>query len=293
MSAFIYWVPDVTRQEGLAPLTGAQISDAQSEADLLFAGDANALGVNLTGLGQPSNAIWFDATMSENHPAENEVTEHPVEDGPDITDHIRAQTDMFSMRCFVSNAPIRTAAQVLSTLPRKADVVYGAQDGGMAPQVLTYKNPPILPNLSNALGLIVDALSSGQGPPGTSSQTINTLQFAGPFDNVREVYEALLFLRDNGTLVEVVTSVRSYENMVIRRFNCERGAQFGTGAEFTIEFRRMNIVSTATVPAPIEVAATPKKDKGVQTPKPVLDAKRKTLAFKGLDFLGVLGAAKP
>jgi hypothetical protein len=242
----------------------------------------------------PSQIIWFDATNVEGHGLSAEVTEHPVEDGPDITDHIRPQQDTFTMTAFVTNHPHHTVDQILAKLPRQANLVWGAQEGSIKPLSIQYTTAPFVPGLSNAINAVGNALASGQGIQGQKTFITQTLQFDNQFDNVSEVYEALKALKDDATLVEVVTSIRSYENMIVKDVKMERDSQTGDGARFVIEFKEIRVVTTATVPAPKEVSAQAKVDKGVKGSKPV-QAQELVSGWdkiaSGLGARGVLGGA--
>lgn len=50
-------------------------------------------------------AIQFDASVSETHTNTAALTDHPVEDGADITDHIRLNPEELSMNVIVTNNP--------------------------------------------------------------------------------------------------------------------------------------------------------------------------------------------
>ena len=56
-------------------------------------------------------AIVMDAVITETHTLENTITEHPVEKGADVSDHIRPQPDQVTMQCVISNTPLSTAQQ--------------------------------------------------------------------------------------------------------------------------------------------------------------------------------------
>jgi len=51
--------------------------------------------------------IEFDVTISESATAVNTATKNPVEDGPDVTDHVRTEPMTFSVSGIVSNTPVR------------------------------------------------------------------------------------------------------------------------------------------------------------------------------------------
>lgn len=53
-------------------------------------------------------SIALDAALREVHSGEVEVTEHPVEQGSNITDHTRPKPDRLTIDAIVSNTPINT-----------------------------------------------------------------------------------------------------------------------------------------------------------------------------------------
>jgi hypothetical protein len=53
----------------------------------------------------------IDIAESEEHVFENEVTEHPVESGGDITDHVRARAISLTIEGIVSDTPLAALAQ--------------------------------------------------------------------------------------------------------------------------------------------------------------------------------------
>lgn len=55
--------------------------------------------------------VEFDCLESENPELENEITDHPVERGADITDHVRPKPLSLQITGFVSNTPVNAQAQ--------------------------------------------------------------------------------------------------------------------------------------------------------------------------------------
>lgn len=62
--------------------------------------------VVLTRVEDASQFIQFDATVSESHTSTATVTDHPVEDGVDLTDHIRRSHDELRITGVVSDLPL-------------------------------------------------------------------------------------------------------------------------------------------------------------------------------------------
>lgn len=52
------------------------------------------------------DTLELDAAISEAHSGTNEVTDHPVEDGADITDHVRVKPDTVTIEGIISNTPV-------------------------------------------------------------------------------------------------------------------------------------------------------------------------------------------
>lgn len=62
--------------------------------------------------------LTLDASLSESHSAEAEATDHPVEQGANITDHIRPKPQMLTIEGFVSNTPSDSAQTQNGEFPR-------------------------------------------------------------------------------------------------------------------------------------------------------------------------------
>ena len=53
-----------------------------------------------------TDTLVVDACVKEDHALENATTDHPVEEGYNVTDHSRPQPRRLSLECVVSNSPI-------------------------------------------------------------------------------------------------------------------------------------------------------------------------------------------
>jgi hypothetical protein len=88
--------------------------------------------------------IEIDACLDESHSLTNTLTDHPVEEGYNITDHSRPDPDVVTLRCFISNTPLnqeqqtRTIREGSATFETTAanGVRIGAVDG-RGPQAFT------------------------------------------------------------------------------------------------------------------------------------------------------------
>jgi hypothetical protein len=64
--------------------------------------------------------VELDASLSETHSMSAEVTNHPVEEGSEISDHIRKQPDSIQISGVVSNTPLVYLASIQAPSPLHA-----------------------------------------------------------------------------------------------------------------------------------------------------------------------------
>jgi hypothetical protein len=110
----------------------------------------------------------------------------------------------------------------------------------------------------------------------------NVLVFPQQFDAIRETTATLEKLRDEGTLVDVVTHARYVESMALESVESKPK---GDSAELTIAFKQVKLVTTKSV----KLAAKPaqprdqtSQKKGAQQPKP-----KQSLAYGIFKTLGL------
>jgi|SRR6185503_3872212 len=195
--------------------------------------------------GQTYN-IALDATTSERHASPATITDHPVESGANTSDHIRPEPETLSLQGVVSNTPI--------LLPTDHT------DGASKIQVeVEGVGPSVRVPLPIAGALIGNIPLPGLTPKG------HVLGFSPDFDRVAAVYEELLKIRNSGTLVGIITTLREYENMGIAMIEVLRDANSGNILALSLEFKEVQFGSTEEVPVPIIPRG--KADKGTKAPK--------------------------
>lgn len=163
--------------------------------------------------GAPTKAevgfVQFDCSVSERHTDEAEITEHPVEFGSDVSDHIRKLPKSIEINGIVTNTPIVFLASLMAPSP-----------------------------------VITDFLSKT--------------------DRVEAAYAELQRVMDDGELVDVVTSLKTYDNMAITSLVVDRDVATGNVLNCVVSLREVVIASTLTVdlPLPQNVANKAAKNKG-------------------------------
>jgi hypothetical protein len=218
--------------------------------------------------------------MSTAHDHSSEITEHAVERGSNITDHVRPKADRVTMTVFVSECPIFDSRMEIKDFPFPLN----------APQDKTRTLPLALPvnpgpsiltpgGLASAVGSLVDQIFSSPRSyaatlydtptPGSQTVTARLGGFSQEFDGVREAFDVLEGLRLTGALLKVLTPKRDYGNMVLEAISMSRNHEDGDGATLTLTFREVRIVDSKKTRAPASTvpAAKAAENKGAQEPK--------------------------
>ena len=138
------------------------------------------LGVDASAEVLPFGAIELDASIEEKHVNKNDVTSFPVESGVDITDHVRKQPDVVTIRGIVTDHPI---------------------------------------GLGGALGVSGRSL---------------------------DAYGKALYMLANAQLITVVTTLNTYEDMVIESMEVPRDSKRGNAVEMNLTLREVKTAQVAT-----------------------------------------------
>lgn len=149
------------------------------------------------------DVITLDATISTGLSFPSTVTEHPIEDGSVIADHVRLDADIVTVTGFVTNTPVAV------------------------------------------LGLGADE------------------------SRARGALDSLLELRQSKELVQIVTDVHLFEDMMLTSLEAPRDATNPNALQFTAIFTKIKKVTTKVIAFPeddTEKRATPAAELGKQTP---------------------------
>jgi hypothetical protein len=220
--------------------------------------------------------IRVDCTVSRTHVFANTVTDHPVERGANITDHVRPDPVRLNMVGVVSNAHIFLPAN-----DRPGEQNVDDATGGYSTH---YVNIPlyrkVTPLLSAGIPAQVVQTSLGFRPlqppagpkgavmtryqPGTSFGA-RVLSFNEEYDRARNVFEELRSLRDLGTLLRVETRLADYDDMVIESLTVPESFEVGDALQFELTLKQVILAESRLVPVP--VLPTERKSKGTASTK--------------------------
>lgn len=236
-----------------------------------------------------SNFLTFDVVVSENWDNGATVSEHPVEIGADVGDHVRPKLITCQLKIRSSNEPIdannwdQATIAPLSLTP--ATLTWVPASGIVIANV--WNNPIELRALAASLvglagfipgpggviaggagaiatGLIAGVVAPGfetdvpiptdagllpPGPAGPLQPTVQ--QWPLGIDYVEKTHALLVQLRTAATFFNVFGSKQTQYGMVIEDLTFVRDANTGSGEDLTIGLKEVRVVTTQTVPVPI------------------------------------------
>lgn len=175
-----------------------------------------------------TGALEIDATKSRGFETAAEVTEHPVENGTPIADHIRPVNETVSIEGVISNSPI------------------------------------LLP--STQMGGVTQVTSSVTLPGGDGSAKVTVTRFTGPFDRRKTCDAILAALVNSGTPVRLTTSLRTIENLGITRYKVDETSETGNALPVVLEFKGLRIATTARAAVPAVRRLQAPQQRAVQPP---------------------------
>ncbi len=209
-----------------------------------------------------NKALYFDCCVSESTELDSDATENPVEEGANVSDHVKKQLNKISLELFVSNSPIEDVNNrgfSLQSVPLKFE----------------RHNAPIP---LNPLGAVTSFASAAIGAlvGGNDEISAQIYKFGTDFDAVAETLGVLETLRDTAQLIDVVTPKRLHESMFLEKISMSRDGKTGDGATFKIDVKELRKVKVSLVNAPIptEVRGNVAKNKGGKGAKPVENPKK-------------------
>ncbi len=193
------------------------------------------------------------------------ATEHPVEEGANIADHVRDELDRCSLEVFISNQPVYD---------------WNARGGKVS------KLPIKLQKYKAIGGAIKGAIGALLG--GNQEYNAQVLQFSSSFDAVGETIALLEKLKKQRQLINVVIPSKLYENMMLEKITVTRTAGSGDGAQIHLDFKQLRMVEAkiVTAPIPTEIRGIIAKSKGAQGPKNAkAEVQKKSVAKSLIDQL--------
>lgn len=186
--------------------------------------------------------LQLDANISEHHSYDNDITQFPIESGATISDHVRLRPDEVEIEGFITNSPIQVVYEDMSEVIKR----YPGRT-----EVLYSRRGGEINRVETALDVLLRI--SGRKVQGENQDP---------------------------ELVDIVTGLRVYTNMMIRSLIIPRFAEMGQSLHFTATFTKMQFAIADVVPQSVfKDKAQWQIDKSNQTPKNTTK-KQKSLVSK-------------
>lgn len=214
-------------------------------------------------------ALQLDALISVTTDANAEVTSNPIEDGSDVSDHVRLGNIQISIEAIVSESPVNLLAAAGGLAAGAASNFLGSAVGG-------FLTTAAVTAIGSVAGMI-------------ANRRKDDIQYP------EKAYNYLLELRKKRIPFTVVFNKKSYDNMILKTISRPEKAENGESLMFTATLEQIQIVQTKTVLIPKQkikgdrAASAASKVKTGKQGTEETTSKKSSLLFKGLKGLGALG----
>ena len=178
--------------------------------------------------GIPIPLAVLDVVKNEVVDYDAEVSEHGVEEGPEVSDHVQLHNVTLRLKGTISSTPLDLSVAIANL----AAGAYAAVTDNQARSNLLNSG------FSQSIGMVGAALQGNAGNVGASA-------FSGAVDAVsRTILIAVWQARMPFT---IVTKRQTYPNMIIKRLSFPRDQETGYALDFEMDIKQMRIVSTLKV----------------------------------------------
>lgn len=189
----------------------------------------------------PPQLITPQVTIEEIHHDEIVITEHPVEKGAVIADHIFKRPAEVVIRCAWSNSP--------------------NSDGGLLGAAVG-----IGASLTGTVGRIAAAAVP-------TFNAISSMLSGDAADQVKAIYAKLLALQTSGVLFDIYTGKRAYNNMLFRSLGVTTDAKYENSLMMTLVCRQVLVATTTITKNTVNNAALASQNNSDATDQGTVSAK--------------------
>lgn len=161
----------------------------------------------------------IDATRVENHIMSMRVTEHEVEDGGNISDHVIRNGDGLTLEGVISDNPISLVQAAIGNIGGVVGSIVGGIEGAVVTGVV------------NKMGGSLFEVEGGR----RSILAWSSFEFAQ-----REAIPLI-----------IITGLKTYTNMILEEISAPRTSRNSNALEFTAKFKKVRIVESETVSVPL------------------------------------------
>ncbi len=192
------------------------------------------------------DSLTFDSTLREVFTSSGTLSEHSLETGATISDHVRHAPDRVSLECFVSDSPPFVPASLMDGIQgsvQRLDLAMGKRrelaEGSRNGRAARYRTK-------------------------SETQKTEVLKFDQAPGRVRRVLDELRRLKDANTLVTGLGLEVEIDEMLIQSISAPKAVEDGESITFRIELVSVQFASSeiVAVPEPDEPRGRPTVDAG-------------------------------
>lgn len=211
--------------------------------------------------------LQFDAVTNVTHIQKATATEHKVEKGANISDHIRKELDEVSFDAIISNEPVQDMNDHGQSVSSE-ELNYEH-----AKRPFSFTPGGIIAGVSN---LIDDVLGSA------ARSKVNVKRYSKGGNYVSEMHAELVKIQTTGQLCEIITEDRTYDGMALLSVELKKSPETGTAGTFALEWKKIQQVEVkiVTAPKPTEPRGNKPKAKGSQSATPAPEPKKSKSTLK-------------
>ncbi|MCK5127626.1 MAG: hypothetical protein KAR42_15320 [candidate division Zixibacteria bacterium] len=198
--------------------------------------------------------LKIDATRAEEHSFKAKATQHEVEDGANISDHVIKGGRVVTLDGVISDNPISIAAAAVG-------------------------------NLAGITGSLVEGIG-GAVATGAVSKLGSELIANGSKPS-KDAFDILEYIYEESIPLMITTSIKTYTNMIMESLTMPRNSKTANSLEFKASFKEARIVESEVVdipPSSTTVDGAIEEQKGGKKPSVEPDAQTQgsgsTLLFK-------------
>jgi len=180
--------------------------------------------IETTDDGNETIIIPLDASLSESHTRDSQVTRNPIEDGSTVSDHVMLNPIKLTIEGLISDSPVSIIQSAVGTAVSSASQLANSAIGGLGGAVAGN-------SVGGALGSLAGLLT---GTPRDPKDAFNELE------NIWKKRRP----------IKIITALKKYENMILTNLNVPRNAQIGKSLRFSATLEEIKIVKSSIITIP-------------------------------------------
>jgi hypothetical protein len=182
----------------------------------------------ISSTGIPVPLCVLDVVENEDVEYRAEVSEHPVEVGPEVGDHRQLKNPTVRLKGKISSTPLDLSVAIANIATSGIAAITDSQA----------RSNLLNSGLSQGVGLAGAALQGKSGNIGAAA-------FTGAVDATSRTI--MIYCYTNNTPFSVLTKRQRFDNCVIERLRFPRDLETGFALEFEIDIKQIKLVKSTTV----------------------------------------------